>query len=45
VNIRKLEMSFSNGETRTKTAKRFIVRHGSRGVVLSMTGAPEKPKE
>ncbi|WP_461251084.1 hypothetical protein [Treponema sp. R8-4-B8] len=30
-NIRKLEMSFSVGETRTKTAKRFIVRHGSRG--------------
>jgi hypothetical protein len=45
VNIRELEMSFSIGETRTKTAKRFIVRHGSRGVNLSLTVTPEKPKE
>jgi hypothetical protein len=39
-------MSFSQEELSfEKAAKRFFLRHGSRGAKPSMTAAPKKPKE
>jgi hypothetical protein len=55
MNIRKQKRGFPQGRAQKneKTAKRFFLRHGSRGANFpvkdraskTMTEAPEKPKE
>jgi hypothetical protein len=45
VNIHKLEMSFSVGETRGETAKRFRSTAWKPRRITVDDGAPEKPKE